>query len=195
MKQELNEGLGFHMDQIKSMTPLQASLVLHHQIKPEGLEERLPIVEKEYQEQKEIEQKQRQAEIQQQEEQRQHQLEMQKQQQQQLEQKQAVEEQPPSSAPSSTNQQPSTPYFDPTFWYMSTNTLNLPNRGNNIGWGDTWFEVVETNHETEETSRVGLYQDEKEAELGMQVRQEIAETKGRPSTFEMHSLDKNHAFS
>ncbi|KAL3923707.1 MAG: hypothetical protein SGARI_006166 [Bacillariaceae sp.] len=48
MKKDLEVNLEYSADEIKKMTPLQASLVLNNGIKPEEYEETLPKLEEEY---------------------------------------------------------------------------------------------------------------------------------------------------
>jgi hypothetical protein len=199
MKEELSEDLGYQTDQIKQMTPLQASLVLRHKITPETLAEQLPILEQEYRELKKEEQEQRQLEIRKQEA-TQDDLDGQneeEQQQQQGKEKQTLALDKSSQSQAPPSQETSYWLSDPSksrFGYMSSNTLIFPNSENN-GFGSFWFEVVETNTESGEKSRVGLYQDEREAELGLQTRQEIADRKSRPLKYDMLAVDKNQIFS
>ena len=42
MRKELSENLSYTAENIKSLTPVDASLILHHQLKPEEIEEKLP---------------------------------------------------------------------------------------------------------------------------------------------------------
>lgn len=60
MKQELKDKLGYDADQIKQMTPQQASIVLYHAVSPDTFDGRLPILEEEFA--MEQEEKQRQQE-------------------------------------------------------------------------------------------------------------------------------------
>eukprot|EP00980_Cylindrotheca_fusiformis_P010556 scaffold2334_cov118-Cylindrotheca_fusiformis.AAC.28 len=204
MKEELTEKLGYDMDQVKQMTPLQASLVLHHQIGPDSFEEKLPIVEKEHQEQVEKDQQQRQLEIKAQEKateemEMKKKEEFQKSQEEKLKQQQGGPEElvvSQEGSGSSTAQQPKQAVSrDGTFAYHSTNLLLSPVSDPENEFAPFWFEVIETNTETDETSRVGLYQDEKEAIIGMETRQDIAAGKGRPLKFEMKPVDKAQLFS
>jgi hypothetical protein len=171
MKQELNEGLGYDADQIKQMTPLQASLILNHSIPPEAMEERLPVAEQEYeaQRQKEAEEQER--------------MRIQKEQEERLQSK--MKETIAAQESLSSEFSSTTSYFVHTGSYASSNLLEEPSGAS--WWGDVWFEVTET-IEDGETTRVGLYLDEEEAKLGMQTRQEIADRKGIPTTFELHQL-------
>ena len=70
MKQELKERLEYDADQIKSMTPLEASLILNHSIVPADKDERLPVLTEEYeiQQQKQAEEEMLRVQIEQEEE-------------------------------------------------------------------------------------------------------------------------------
>lgn len=48
MRTELVDRLGYDATQIKTMTPLQASLILHHSVEPAQLSEMLPVLEQEH---------------------------------------------------------------------------------------------------------------------------------------------------
>ena len=56
MKRDLMDGLGYSSEEIKRMTPQQASLVLHHRLAPDLFEENIAILEKNLQEMKQQEQ-------------------------------------------------------------------------------------------------------------------------------------------
>ena len=73
---------------------------------------------------------------------------------------------------------------------MSRNEYDV-SQHNKIGTffsASEWFEVTETNAKGE-TSRVGLYQDQAEAELGLLTRQDIAEAKKTNLKFGMNRID------
>lgn len=225
MKQELNEQLGYDLDEhVKKMTPLQASLILHYRIAVEDMDEKLPIVEERYEKKRQEDAKRQQQEAEQLEQQRAQQL---------AERKQKAEEfkvqggeanvegsttatnttpktasaeantsqDTAGSSLSSIDESPNgTPSdMDPSLnWMSSSPSSSLSsNNGNDhdIGFGDSWYEIVETNPETGETSRVGLYLDEKEAILGLETRQDIAERQGTGKTFAMRSIDRSDVFS
>ena len=183
MKQELRETLGYENEEIKQMTPLQASLILHHQIKPESKEERLPTLEQEYQEQKEKEQEERRLQVEQEE------LRLQKEQF-----KSSTRKDKAAESSISNDQIVGSLHSNRSSNYMSTNTLLFSSNSSSDGFGNSWFEVVQVNQETNEIIRVGLYQDENEALLGMQTRQEIADEKELPLSFEMNVLEKANVF-
>jgi transcription initiation factor TFIID subunit TAF12 len=191
------------------MTPLQASLVLHHQITPDVLEEQLPIVEQQYEEQKEEEQRQRELEIKAKEKlhqemelkKKQEQLKRQEKQQQQQQQQEQVEQQQQQQVAieggtSFSKQLPKRSFSgENAFGYHSSNLLLSPESDPDNEFANFWFEIIETNNETDEISRVGLYHDEKEALIGLETRQDIAYRKGRPLEFEMRPVDKKTLFS
>ena len=193
MKEELKTRLGYEMDEIKSMTPLQASLILSYGVEPNQREEQLPILEQEYNVQREQEQQEHLEKIAKEEE---------------------KWEEKSSLASSSSNSTPSSDYdaaaaaatttsssTEPTSEVSATPSLLTSNspgsksrnvRGdeNYDGFGDIWFEVTETNNNTGESTRVGLYLCEDEALLGKEVRQDIADRKNIDSTFESHRITK-----
>jgi len=165
MKQELSERLGYDTDQIKSMTPLQASLILNESISPADMESKLPAAEQAYEEQrrKEEEEARIKAEKEQQE------IDM-------------VKQQPIAGDSGSTQ------LFGGG--YMSNNELDEV-QNSSIGAffsASEWFEVRETTPDGK-TSRVGLYQDKEEAELGLKTRRDIAEAKQTNLKFDLHRID------
>jgi hypothetical protein len=171
MKQELTERLGYEAEQIRQLTPLHASLILSNDIAPEDREARLPIAEEEYEVQRRLEELEQQERLKLPEQQEQLQLQQQQQ------------ERPlPASF--------SSPDFVFSGGYASTNLLEHPS---NDGFGDIWFEVTET--KDGETSRVGLYYDEEEANIGLQARQYIADRKKQELTFAMHPVSRESLFS
>jgi outer membrane biosynthesis protein TonB len=214
MKEELAEKLGYEIDQVKQMTPLQASLVLHHQITPDVLEEQLPIAEQEHEELKEEEQRLRELEIKAKEKlhqemelkMKQEQLKRQEEQQQQQQpQQEQVEQQQQQQQQQQVALDGGTSFSEQlhkrgfsgenAFGYHSSNLLLSPESDPDNEFGSLWFEVIETNHATDETSRVGLYHDEQEARIGLETRKDIADRRGRPLEFEMRPVDKNSLFS
>lgn len=175
MKQELNGRLGYDADQIRKMTPLQASLILNESIKPEHMEERLPVAEEEYeaQRQKEAEEQVR--------------MRIQKEEEEERNQPESIPETIDSQHQSFDSDAFSKPDYVNTNGYASVNLLD---EGTESGWGDVWYEVVEL--KDGESNRVGLYMNEDEAKLGMKTRQDIADHKGIESVFELHQLSKEN---
>jgi hypothetical protein len=172
MKQDLSERLGYDAEQIKAMTPLQASLILNNSIKPEEMDTKLPIAEQEYdmQRQKEEEEARLGAEQEQQ-----HAV--------------SVDYQPAESTGTVKIADSQTQFFGKG-GYRSRNELE-ETRSSNIGAffsASEWFEVTEINAKGE-SSRVGLYQIKEEAELGLQTRQGIAAAKHTNLKFEVHRID------
>mmetsp|Transcript_9840 Transcript_9840/g.17972 ORF Transcript_9840/g.17972 Transcript_9840/m.17972 type:complete len:231 (-) Transcript_9840:61-753(-) len=150
MKQDLQETLGYPAEDIKKITPLQASLILNHKVPPEEFQERLPILEREYEEEQE---KQRQQEI---------------------------EEQEAKMARQTSQQesQPEQEHQDYTFTTTSssfTPTELASSLGIESGFSDTWYEVVEVKPHTGERVRQGLYPNPEEAQLGLETRVMIRE--------------------
>ncbi|CAJ1953863.1 unnamed protein product [Cylindrotheca closterium] len=206
MKQELNEQMGYLDEDIRKMTPLQASLILHYRIIPDEMEEKLPVVEAEYEKQREEDAVKQQQEAEERERLRAAQ---------QVEMKKAEalrKEQAASTAESKTEvnaqqETPSAPYVAPAPLtvasfsaaannFQSSNTLLSPSAdGTTNGFGDSWFEVNEIDPKTGEATRVGLYQEEEEATLGMKTRQEIADAKETNLTFELKPVEKSALFS
>jgi hypothetical protein len=171
MKQDLSERLGYDADQIKAMTPLQASLILNESIKPEEMDTKLPIAEQEYEAQRQKDEDEARLRADQ------------EQQSSDYQNKVSVDYQQAASTGSSTQ-------FFGQGGYMSRNELE-DIRGSNIGAffsASEWFEVTEINSKGE-SSRVGLYQDKEEAELGLQTRQDIAAAKNTSIKFELHRIN------
>lgn len=171
MKQELSERLGYDAEKIKTMTPLQASLILNESIEPNEMATKLPMAEAEY----ELQRQKEEAEARERAEQLQQDL-------------LTVDRQPAASM--AKVDFGVTQFFGVGEGYMSRD--ELPDRQNsNIGEffsGSEWFEVTETNA-AGETSRVGLYLDKNEAELGLKTRRDIAEAKKTSLTFDIHRMD------
>ncbi len=72
--------------------------------------------------------------------------------------------------------------------YRSKNELDEHHNIGKFFSASEWYEVTETN-KVGETTRVGLYQDKDEAELGLKTRRDIAEAKKTTSTFDIHPID------
>lgn len=205
MKQELNEQLGYDLEEdIKKMTPLQASLILHYRITADEMEEKLPLVEAEYE--KKIEDDafmQQQAAAQREKFQAARLTEMKKEEDLRKAQQQQQEE--TSQEPTTdrvTHETVPTPLSYSSITenadeFQSSNLLESSSSdAQNYGFfGESWFEVIETNPTTGESSRVGLYLDEEEATLGLQTRQEIAERRGTDLTFALKPVEKSDIFS
>jgi hypothetical protein len=167
MKQELSELLGYSADQIKSMTPLQASLILNDRIQSEEMEAKLPIAEAAYEARRQEEEEE--ARI------------------------RAVHQ--ATVAPTATQAQVvvgmghDTQHFGIGAGYRSRNELDYV-RTSSIGAffsASEWFEVTEIALDGS-VSRVGLYLDEDEAKLGLATRREIAEAKNTNLKFDMHRI-------
>ena len=60
MKRNLIDRLGYSLDTIKAMKPQQASLVLHHRIEPQLYQEKIIILEKEFEDEQREQQQQQQ---------------------------------------------------------------------------------------------------------------------------------------
>lgn len=164
MKAELMDRLGYDVDQIKSMTPLQASLILNQSIQPEELETKLPLAEQEYEAQRQREEQEMRL----------------------LQAEQEVQQVISSVNYKSDEMTGKTQYFGGG--YMSRNELNENRKIGSFFSASEWFEVIEINKNGEE-SRVGLYQDKEEAELGLKTRRDIAEAKKTNITFDIHRID------
>jgi len=202
MKSELIEKLGYDMDQhIKKMTPLQASLILHRRITAEEMEEELPSAEEEYQKQLEEDAVRQQKEAEAQETLRAQQLAaMKKAEALEKAQGAASGEISADAKNQQDTQSASPPLYEtmdgtPDGFQPSDSLLSSSASDSQSGFGNSWFEVIETNPETGETSRVGLYLDENEATLGFQTRQEIAERNETGLTFELRPIDKSDILS
>ena len=174
MKVELMDRLGYTADQIKSMTPLQATLILNQSIVPDELEAKLPLAEQEYEEQRR-QQEELQARLH---------AEQEHLRQQQEQEAMVHSMHPPLQSSSSSTDRAQ--FFGGG--YRSRNELE---EHHNIGLffsASEWYEVTETN-KAGETTRVGLYQDKDEAELGLKTRRDIAEVKKTTNTFDIRQID------
>lgn len=166
MKLELSGRLGYGADQIKTMTPLQASLILHESIQPGEMETRLPLAEQAYEARRLKEEEE--ARI-------------------------LAEQQAESAAmvahPPVYGMGHDTQHFGVGVGYRSRNELEIV-RNSNIGAffsASEWFEVTEIAADGS-ISRVGLYTDEEEAKLGMTTRRDIAEAKKTSLKFDMRRI-------
>ena len=169
MKLDLSGRLGYSADQIKTMTPLQASLILHESITPEDMETRLPLAEQAYEARRlgEEEEARILANLQ-------------------------------SQSAAATAPLPvyglghDTQHFGTGVGYRSRNELEIV-RSSSIGAffsASEWFEVTEIAADGS-ISRVGLYTDEEEAKLGMTTRRDIAEAKKTSLKFDMRRLSSS----
>ena len=172
MKVDMMDRLGYTAEQIKSLTPLQATLIINQSILPEEKDVKLPLAEQEYEEQRQQEEAQARLLHAEQERLRQ--------QQQQQQQQDAMIHAP---LPSSTER---AQFFGGG--YRSKNELDEHHNIGKFFSASEWYEVTETN-KVGETTRVGLYQDKDEAELGLKTRRDIAEAKKTTSTFDIHPID------
>jgi hypothetical protein len=202
MKRELADGLGYSASVMKTMTPQQASLVLHHNLVPEAYEEQISELEKSFEEEK---------------------LRQQEQMEQQLQQTQQLQQDSPAGASaatttifqeassiaeskgqSETSVRSSSPASESDsdgnsgspLLLSSSDESPLPNPSlpppsgseddelvssapfmdeSINGDGDFWYEVVEIQEGTDPAVeyRHGLYKDKEEAQLGLETRQDI----------------------
>jgi hypothetical protein len=157
MKHRMQETLGYSVDQIKKMTPLQASLVLNHHVSPDQYDDQLPLLEKEYE--------QEQEEWQNQEKER-SKVEY------EFQGRPLEQEIPMMDVPPSHNELP----LHDTVRDSSSTSLSPAQLASVIGaengFDDTWFEVVEVQPDGE-TVRQGLYPNVAEAALGREAREMI----------------------
>lgn len=250
MKQSLVDELKYPTDRIKKMTPQQASLALHHQVKPDAFDEVMPQLELEFaqaqqneqerQQQEANERKQLEASLQasakmtsgmpapksrgkevesSQETIHQPQMEFHLPSLQSLPEKKDVQQRDKtttSSSPSldsqtsnlisSSTPQPIT-HGDgnkaPTGNSLDTadssvknvSAVSSPSSSTSTAFGDEWYEVVEQKADGSR-SRVGLYLDLKEAELGRETREMIRDkdadgsTGTRGSVFKLRQISR-----
>ncbi|CAB9519217.1 expressed unknown protein [Seminavis robusta] len=140
MRIELTESLGYTAEGIKSLTPKEASLILHHSIKPEMKEEQLPGILEAYEAEKEKFQ-QEQEKIQQEQERQQEQEKLELAAQKEMETKEAppedtkdtstMQEQENNlqlSGGTSEKEQESTPQSKPTPFSLETPTIGLADK-------------------------------------------------------------------
>lgn len=147
MKQQLQEELGYSDTFIKSMTPLQASLVLQHQISPKDYDGKVSQLVEDYHAQQE---QQRVQELQRKE--------------------QEEREQQQQTAMESNSHQLHAPSPNSTAGSHNTDAQNpLTQRS-----GITWYEVIQTEPNGEE-SKMGLYRSPEEAQEGIDALEYIAE--------------------
>jgi hypothetical protein len=160
MKQQLREELGYNETLLKSMTPLQASLVLQNQIIADDYNDKLPQLEKDYHKQQELKRKEEEelrARIEQ------HEAE--------LDQVAPVNESPCSTyTESPPSKQVLRPPQTPFLQHASVSSVNQSTGGIKI----TWYEVIQTQPDGEE-QKMGLYKCPEEAQEGIDALQYIAE--------------------
>jgi len=193
MKQELSEGLGYTMDQIKTMTPLQASLILNERISPQDMEIRLPIAEEAYASA---------ARKRQQDEEEARKIQAQTTTLVGTQASPIPHPPPPSAATAATTSSTTTMITHDTQhfgvglgYYHSRNDFafqqeGTPSSSTNDNTGSStkektffdtseWYEVVEIDEDDGSITRVGLYLDEDEATLGMLTRKEVTEARNK----------------
>jgi hypothetical protein len=167
MRQELlGESYRYDAEQIKHMTPIDASLILQHGITSKDYEERLPIVKQEYYRMIQEEQQKAKEEALAVEE-----AQQQRRQQQQEEERLLASSQSHASEPSLLVQEapPSSPFQTSADDNHETTT---PREGYH-----KWYQIVEYPHKDEDDSEprvVAMYKDWKEAQFGMEVHQDLA---------------------
>ena len=186
MKQELKDTLQYDDENIKKMTPLQASLVLNHQVSPQQYKDQIPILEAEYEQQMEQERKQ--------------------------EEQERLEAEAAATATTATTGVPPPSMFatspqgeEHQYKFDFTSSSLTPKMladalGIEDGFEDTWYEVVEIKPNGQEV-RQGLYQSKEEAELGMETREMIRDRQREKdhdkeglleySEFEIRQMSKN----
>jgi hypothetical protein len=184
MRTELTDRLGYDADQIKKLTPMQVSLILHHNVAPATMEQELPNLMQAHQEVERV--RQQEAEIVRREEAqvlRQEEEERAARQQPQLE-----DADPREFAEEKMVQQYSdgSSSIQSTGGYMSVNLLGLDKNCLTSGFADNWFEVTETKDGV--VSRVGLYVDQEEADLGCSTRQWIANRNEQLLIFKVNKI-------
>ena len=180
MKSELTDQLGYDSEQVKKMTPVQASLLLNNKVPSEEMESQLPILEKKHAEEEEKEQQRRRKE---------EEKELQrKQEEEQLRMQQNVMPNTETSNGGGTVYELHRDSISTTTedGFASANILDSNNE-NAWGRGSSWYEVIET-QPNGESSRVGLYLVQEEAQLGMETRQMVAVRKGMDNTYELRPI-------
>eukprot|EP00934_Nitzschia_sp_Nitz4_P008665 Nitzschia sp. Nitz4//scaffold188_size43225//1742//2521//NITZ4_007341-RA/size43225-processed-gene-0.5-mRNA-1//1//CDS//3329539832//8655//frame0 len=157
MRQQLSQEMGYSIEQIKQMTPTQASLLLRHNIPPEEMADRLPKAEETYEQQRAVKDIPKQ--------------EPQPQKSSSVPERFSPQEAHQAANVSLSTEAASTPRTPESDSFHSDNSLSVET-WNNV----TWFEIVETKQiiDGKQIQRVGLYRDRSEAELAMQTRREIA---------------------
>jgi hypothetical protein len=159
MKQELQDTYKYTVDDVKKMTPLQASLVLNHQISPEDYDDKVPALQEEHekeQEQVRLLEKENIEIRQQEEEEEQRRRQQQEKEQQMMTMKGEYILTTPDSATSSS---------------ASPEVLAAA-IGIQSEMKDTWYEVVEVKPNGERI-RQGLYPNTEEAQEGLETREMI----------------------
>jgi hypothetical protein len=167
MKQMLQETLGYDPDQIKKMTPMQASLVLNHHVSPDKFDEQLPVLEKAYEEEQEA-------------------LRQQQEERAKLEQEQQQEQQ--RQPTDSTLAAPPYYVFEDTSSSLSPAELASA-IGAESGFEETWFELMEIKP-SGDAVRQGLYPNMAEADLGLETREMIRD---RQMEKDQHRYGGDHA--
>ena len=151
MKSELTDNLGYAADDIKRMTPLQASLVLNHKVAPAEYDEQLPLLEQEYEAEQERLRQQQEAE--------------------ETERRQKMEQEA-AQQQTAAAQEESSNTFDTASSSFSPKDL-ADAIGVESGFEDTWYEVVEIKPNSGDVIRQGLYPNRAEADLGLETREMI----------------------
>ena len=177
MKADLADRLGYDPEKVKQMTPLQASLLLNNNVPAEEMESRLPILEKEHIEEEEREQQRRHEK----------------------EQLRLLESLHANAGVSPSTNDVYAMHRDPIstteHGYISANIMDDGNYRNDAwGRGSTWYEVIETRGDGE-SSRVGLYLVEEEAQLGLETRQLVADRKANHMKYELRKISGDTLFA
>jgi len=196
MRSELQQSLGYTADDIKSMTPLQASLVLNHAITPDQRAEALPKAMQQHEEEAERQRAAAQMEAE----------------------KEAQNNAPQSSIETSDQQSPTlligsslpskesgdavaaaemaavpdndAPAVKNDDEDIATKERTFNDSAMMAGLDKEWLELVEIAEDTKEATRIGLYSEQAEAELGLETRQFIADRDDRKSTYEIRKVPK-----
>ena len=208
MKSELVESLGYDDSLIRSMTPVEASLVLEHRISPNDYSERIPVLRKEQEEAVALEAAEQQALLRQREE------EEKETQFATLRQEnigssssgsgceQGIRDGMGQSTlfegtdnPQKTTNNVSLPSFELSLPQMdsvssrqddhertqtadSVTTKSILSVNVENNKGTTWYELVQTSN-NEEESVVGLYRTQEEATFGREVHEELAQGRAK----------------
>jgi hypothetical protein len=162
MKQELQDTYKYTVDDVKKMTPLQASLVLNHQISPEEYDDKVPTLQEEYekeQEQARLLEKEK-IEKQQQEEEAEEQQRRQQQQEKEQQKMMTMKDNYILTTPDSATSSSASPE-------VLAAAIGIQSE-----MKDTWYEVVEVKPNGERI-RQGLYPNEEEAQEGLETREMI----------------------
>ena len=179
-KEELKERLGYTADQIKKMTPVEASLTLHHNVEPSQAADGLPGLVQSFQDQQQKEAEQRIQEQKEAEERIRKQEAEQKMMKEQMEASMKV--------PDETETEPRPTGFLTSLPFASRNEL-ADESMKKTNDERIWWEIMETDSKGE-TSRVALYLDREEAEAGLEVRRSLAENRQSVSTFQLRQRER-----